>query len=280
MDEKEKEKIEKYGLTEMDEAKLFTFTVVLCDNEVDRDNERFSIEALYELSKLFLGKSGIFDHEAKASAQSARIYDTFVEKEETRTTSVGEPYHALKAKAYMVRHKENETLIEEISAGIKKEVSVGCQMGKKICSICGSNLSKEPCEHTKEDGAHIILENALDAYEWSFVVVPAQKEAGVTKKYVWKENDEIEKNSVRLEMEQLQKEAAFGREYRENLLRELMVTALKNHPEVSGEAILGMGEKLSPDEVGLLKKMIATERPVKQLSVPEEEDSTSSYHII
>ena len=34
----------------------------LCDNEIDRDWERFSPETLKGLAPLFVGKSGIFDH--------------------------------------------------------------------------------------------------------------------------------------------------------------------------------------------------------------------------
>ena len=58
---------------------VYVFSVTLCDNEVDRDFERFSIPALQGLAPLFLGKSGIFDHDRKASGQSALdSYEDFI----------------------------------------------------------------------------------------------------------------------------------------------------------------------------------------------------------
>lgn len=39
---------------------VYFFPVRLCDNEVDRDFERFDRAALEKLGELFLGKSGLF----------------------------------------------------------------------------------------------------------------------------------------------------------------------------------------------------------------------------
>ena len=61
---------------------VYTFAVRLCDNEVDRDGERFPRATLEELAELFVGKSGIFDHEWTAKGQAARIYRTEVVEEE------------------------------------------------------------------------------------------------------------------------------------------------------------------------------------------------------
>ena len=77
-------------------------------------------------------------------------------------------------------------LIAEIGAGIKKEVSVGCAVASCICSVCGADARKTPCKHRRGKSyngqiCHFVLENPTDAYEWSFVAVPAQKNAGVTK---------------------------------------------------------------------------------------------------
>ena len=40
------------------EDEVYTFAVRLCDNEVDRDGERFPRATLEELAELFVGKSG------------------------------------------------------------------------------------------------------------------------------------------------------------------------------------------------------------------------------
>lgn len=58
------------GLTEDD---IYAFKIVLCDNKVDKDNERFSTAALQELSKLFLWKSGVVD---TLNNITSRIYKT------------------------------------------------------------------------------------------------------------------------------------------------------------------------------------------------------------
>ena len=55
---------------------VYTFPVRLCDNEVDRDFERFSRPALEKLAELFVGKCGIFDHQWTAMGQTARLYKT------------------------------------------------------------------------------------------------------------------------------------------------------------------------------------------------------------
>ena len=60
---------------------VYTFAVRLCDNEVDREWERFPRATLEELAGLFVGKSGIFDHNWSAAGQAARIYKTEVVEE-------------------------------------------------------------------------------------------------------------------------------------------------------------------------------------------------------
>ena len=86
----ELEKINRYTRRAFQEEELYTFSVVLCDNEVDRDMERFTIPALERLGELFLGKTGIFDHAPQAQNQAARIYDCRVECLPERVTCAGE----------------------------------------------------------------------------------------------------------------------------------------------------------------------------------------------
>ena len=105
------------------EDEVYTFAVRLCDNEVDRDGERFPRATLEELAELFVGKSGIFDHEWTAKGQAARIYRTEIVEEEG-VCSQGEGRCYLKGYAYMLRGGENDALIAQIEGGIKKEVSV------------------------------------------------------------------------------------------------------------------------------------------------------------
>ena len=72
---------------------VFLFDVKLCDNEIDRDGERFSLNALEQLKTLFIGRTGIFDHDPRGENQSARIYDTELVEEPERITANGEPLY-------------------------------------------------------------------------------------------------------------------------------------------------------------------------------------------
>ena len=189
--------INNYSRSVLREEQVYIFPVTLCDNEVDRDFEKFTVDSLEKLKKLFLGRTGIFDHSMKASGQNARIFKTWVETDENKRNSQNEPYTALKAKAYMVRTAENKALIDEIDAGIKKEVSVGCSVKKTVCSICGKDMKRRECEHIKGKTysgklCYGILSEPADAYEWSFVAVPSQRAAGVTKSFIKKEEEKTD----------------------------------------------------------------------------------------
>lgn len=184
MDKETLEKINRLTRREFAGNELYTFTVILCDNDIDRDGERFSDAAVEQLAELFIGKTGIFDHDPTAANQNARIYETEVVTDSSRLTKYGQPYKYLRASAYMVRTDDNKALISEIDGGIKKEVSISCSAAKKICSVCGCDISHTDCGHRKgQDKCHVILDDITDVYEWSFVAVPAQINAGVTKKY-------------------------------------------------------------------------------------------------
>lgn len=182
--------IAQYCRRELKAEELYVFSLVLCDNEIDRDCERFSAAALDKLAELFAGKTGIFDHDPSGRNQTARIFRCWVDRESKKLTRAGEQYVCLRAEAYMARSESTADLILEIDAGIKKEVSVGCAVAKATCSVCGADRRTSPCQHRPgksyrakggETLCHTILEQPTDAYEWSFVAVPSQPAAGVTK---------------------------------------------------------------------------------------------------
>lgn len=195
---------------ELTQEQIYTFAVRLCDNEVDRDYERFPRASLEALAKLFVGKSGIFDHVWSAQGQAARLYKTEVVEEPGQTTSAGDPVCWLKGYAYMVRTEANQDLIAEIEGGIKKEISVGCAVNRSTCSVCGSVAGN--CGHRRGqiyDGqlCFFNLEEPADAYEWSFVAVPAQRKAGVVKTMrlpqEFGQAQLIQRAKARLELEKL-----------------------------------------------------------------------------
>ena len=199
--EKELELINNYTRTPLKAEDVYIFTVTLCDNEIDRDFECFSLESLDKLKELFVGKTGISDHSMRSKDQAARIFYCYIETDDSKKTSKGETYTALKARAYALRNESTKALIGEIDGGIKKEVSIGCAVSKISCSICGKDMKTHSCQHIKgrkykNAVCHGILENPTDAYEWSFVAVPAQRNAGVTKSFNLKESENMNTQDI------------------------------------------------------------------------------------
>ena len=191
----EMELINSYSRRELKREEVYIFSVVLCDNDIDRDCERFTVESLEKLSELFVGKTGIFDHNPTAENQTARIISARVESVEGRKNTLGDDYFRLVARAYMPVCDKNRDLIIAIDSGIVREVSVGCAVERTVCSICGEELSH--CAHIKGEtyGGKLCygeLHDPYDAYEFSFVAVPAQKEAGVIKTFNGKEGNMTE----------------------------------------------------------------------------------------
>ena len=226
---------------ELEADEVYTFALRLCDNDIDRDHERFEDGTLDELAPMFVGVSGVFDHQWSAREQTARIYRTEVVDGEGMLTSDGRPYRFLKGWAYMMRTDENAALIAEIDGGIKREVSVGCAVEKVLCSVCGRELDECPHEKGEEYDGQVccgVLTGATDAYEWSFVAVPAQRKAGVIK-------------SAGRRMED---EARLGRKYLKSLRRELVRLAGIAEPEAEHALLEKAAAKLDEEELlGFIK---------------------------
>ena len=249
--------INAYTRRELSADEVYVFSVALCDNDVDRDGERFTAGSLDALAKLFVGRTGIFDHDPSAKNQTARIISCAVESVPERGTVTGEEYLCLKARAYLPRTEGNAGLIAALDSGIVKEVSVGCAVGRILCSICGEELAS--CPHRKGEtyGGKLCcgeLCDPYDAYEWSFVAVPSQKRAGVTKSAYGKENDmetimnRLAKGvSVTLSdrdcqklvsyIDSLKKSAADGVYFRDTLTEEVLRLSAAVQPEISRDTM-------------------------------------------
>ena len=254
--------INQFAKTELTEDQVYVFSVRLCDNEVDRDFERFDTAALERLGELFVGKSGIFDHQWSAKGQTARIYRTEVVREDAVVTAAGDGYCWLKGWAYLLRTEKNRGLIAEIEGGIKKEVSVGCSMARSVCSICGAEDGG--CHHVRGetyDGRLCFTElrEPQDAYEWSFVAVPAQRNAGVLKRF----SQESEGVAV------LEKQAALGRKYLAELRREVARLAMLADDGLDGKVFARAVGRLDEPELLELKGAYEARMAKKFPSAPQ-----------
>lgn len=267
----ELELINKYTRRAMTQEEVYVFSVVLCDNDIDRDFERFTVESLVALEKLFVGKTGIFDHNPKAQNQTARIISCKVEAVSGRKNSVGDEYFRLVARAYMPVSEKNNDLILAIDSGILKEVSVGCAVEETRCSICGRDINSMECTHHKGEkyNGNICygeLINPTDAYEWSFVAIPAQKGAGVIKAFNGKEKTMTEilksienseavtltkEDSIKLNkyFNSLKKQAADGAVYRNSLIAEVLKYSAIVQPEISRTTMESVAKALDIDEL-------------------------------
>ena len=86
----ELEQISRFARRPLKPEEVYLFSLVLCDNDVDRDLECFPRASLEKLAELFVGKTGIFDHNPKGENQTARIYKTQVLETPGRTAASGD----------------------------------------------------------------------------------------------------------------------------------------------------------------------------------------------
>lgn len=291
--ESELELINQYTRKPLLAEQVYTFCVVLCDNDIDRDFERFTVESLFELEKLFVGKTGIFDHQASASNQTARIYKCFVQAVEGRKTATGDDYFRLVCKAYMPISDKNKEIIAKIDSGIIKEVSVGCAVKHTLCSICSNDIYSLNCHHTKGQTYNDALcfgelTDVYDAYEFSFVAVPAQKNAGIIKAFSNTKREttnmkeilsaikkckefSLQANECQALCEyitELEKQALDGKIFREQLEDDVCKSMCVSHSTLETDMIKSIVKKMSVKE---LKSMLESyskqseQTPVVQL---------------
>ena len=208
---------------------VYVFALRLCDDRVDRDQERFDTQALPELARLFLGKTGILDHKWSSDNQVARIFATEVVKEETASY--------VKAWAYIRRGGAADEVIADIEAGIKKEVSVGCAMGRSVCSICGSDYGA--CGPLS---LHVALPiSFLLGLNWSTTERMSTQQA---------------------EYRALWKQAELGRQYEKELQDRVVRLSLSLELGVEEPVLRGMVQKAPPED--LLKLRDALEKRLAQ----------------
>ena len=234
---------------------VYVFSLRLCDDQIDRDFERFDTAALPSLAKLFIGKTGIVDHRWSSENQVARIFQTQVVKEEDVSY--------IKAWAYIRRGGSTDEVIADIEAGIKKEISVGCAMGRSVCSVCGGEYGT--CGHQKGESYDgllccAILREPMDAYEFSFVAVPAQRDAGVLKAMGGKKDLKslAEEFGAQAEYRALYKQAQLGMQYQKLLCDEVVRLCLSLDLGIAEPVLRAVVQKASAEELMQFKAALAS----------------------
>ena len=164
--------INAYTTREVSEDDVYVFSMVLCDNDIDKDNERFTSQALLTLSNLLVGQTGIVDDVIRSKQLSPRIFTCDVERVDGETNSIGHTLYQLVARAYILKVPETAAIRDAIATGKITKVSIGCSTDPAICSICGREL--QMCTHVpgRQYGLHMChgeIHTPREAYEFAFV---------------------------------------------------------------------------------------------------------------
>lgn len=203
-------------------------------------------------------------------------------------------------------------MITQIDGGIKKEVSVSCAMGSAVCSLCGADRRSGGCSHVpgrSYDGkvAFTVLSDATDAYEWSFVAVPAQREAGVVKHYDSSKGDKtVTENDVRKtlqnskgavtltcdqaralarQLDTLEQEAQLGKSYKQELASQVVRLCAGVLPQMELGVFEGVARVMTAKELQAFKAAFeAADRranmPSPQLASGGEKKSNNQAFVI
>ena len=122
---------------------------------------------------------------------------------------------------------------------------MGCSVKRTVCSICGGS---DGCQHVRGQvyGGRLCfaeLREPTDAYEWSFVAVPAQRGAGVLKHFGQEDG----------QLALLRKEAALGRKYLKELRREVVRLAMLADDHLDGGVFARAAERMEEPELLAMK---------------------------
>ncbi len=275
--EKDMAKINKYSRRKLNPDEIYTFSMILCSNDIDRDCEAFTKDSLIKMATLFQGTTGIFDHKASSKNQVARIFKTKIIKTSEQTAYKSEKY-ILKACAYMIRNDSSKDLILKIDAGIIKEVSISCNIEKKVCSICDS-IYDGSCNHVlgrqyEDKICYVKLVNPYDAYEWSFVAIPAQTDAGVVKHFSFKNcySNKFEKN------------ASVGLYYENRLKAQIIKLSFLNGFMTKNDCFKDIVNKLSIKELEAFKEEFSNRLSEKDfssnLNIPKKEKAKKTQDFV
>lgn len=155
---------------------VYTFSIKICDNDIDRDYECFSTQTLYDLAEMYVGKAGFIDRQFVFDGKAMIIYKTEVVRDYWRSTVTGDDYCWLKGYAYIPKTEQTKRIVTEIENSNKRDVSIGCAIKERKCSICG----KDRCNHIKGkiyggQECYFTLHKPTDVYEWSFITEPKKE---------------------------------------------------------------------------------------------------------
>lgn len=179
------DKINKLTIAKVSSEEVFVFKMLLVDDSITRNftnyPESFQRAILKKAPKLgnWIGLPMLMgrreDHETIANNQVGRIFDAKLVK--TPTGNIGTI-----GSVYIPINESTNALIDNIKAGVHREVSIGVSVELPLCSICGEDIrdcQHEPGKHYNKELCYIIMDGDVEGQEVSFVAVPGNVNAEI-----------------------------------------------------------------------------------------------------
>ena len=264
---KDLELVNQHTVKPLTADEVYMFKVVLCDNDVDRVNDKMTDNFLVEYAQASKGLTGLKDHDWESDNQLARLYDTEVVTDDSTLTKLGEPRKYVLGKAYTLTKYQD--YIDKINAGLLKESSVSFDSVGDTCSICGAVTTKGEDDVAICPNGHVMgkeydgklcynsINKLKDSYEWSLVAVPCQRNSGIKNKNLDNGGMSIMKKSMFM-LQKLLNSKAFKEadEETQKALKEAVDTAADaDLSEDDIKALIAENTKLK-EEVSSLKEKV------------------------
>ena len=156
--------INRYALRDLDPDEYVTFTLDLCNNQVDRHFSRFPEEELARIAELVPGRPLMERHDLRGTLPRGRFFRAALHRDGDLVT--------VRPEVYVLKTEENRDFILNIEGGVYRETSIGFSFRMPECSVCGKDL--RTCEHVPgrsygDETCHFIMREVLEVLEGSVV---------------------------------------------------------------------------------------------------------------
>lgn len=184
-------KIQNVTNVDLKAEQIYVFTAKAADQKLDRSKDMFRPKALQSGAKMLPDKPIQKDHNMSVDDSVGKSYEGSVYKQ------------ALWNDFFILDTPENKSFLDKVFAGIVNKMSVHFSMRPQdyVCSSCSKSLYSMECKHypgmIDEKGNEVFayIMDVKDFYENSFVVAPAQPEAGVRRNELSVSESEKSNNS-------------------------------------------------------------------------------------
>lgn len=137
--------------------RYFIFDVIICDNDINISNNKFSIPALFQINSLIHGKTGILDVNCDGTTYNARIFDSHVECANGETTKDGEPLLFVRASAFA----KHSIITKKICDGFYTGIDLGCSVYKSHEELGKAVNNLQPIIN--------VIDSISDVHVWSLI---------------------------------------------------------------------------------------------------------------